>query len=137
MHQQALCHSPVGTSHSRTVHHLHCQEFSFTSLYIYPSTGCIHDQNTIYCLHCCLNSTQCLRFSVIYLKPHNQAFSVEHGNQESQIWNKVINTRNSPDLHNNLFPDDMLVVLYFMVVSILCGFLQTSSGIPCQWMVGF
>ncbi len=42
------------------------------------------------------------------------------------------------DLHNDSCLDDMLVVLiYFMVVSILCGFLQTYLSIPCQWMVGF
>ncbi len=44
---------------------------------------------------------------------------------------------NNLDLHNNSCLDDMLVVLYFMVVNILCGFLQTSLGIPCQWMVDF
>jgi hypothetical protein len=51
---------------------------------------------------------------------------------------RVERKNNSLDLHNNSCPDDVLVVLmYFMVVNILCGFLQTYLSIPCQWMVGF
>jgi hypothetical protein len=51
---------------------------------------------------------------------------------------RVERKNNSFDLHNNSCPDEMLVVLmYFMVVNILCGVLQTSFKIPCQWMVGF
>ncbi len=50
---------------------------------------------------------------------------------------RVERKNNNLDLHNNSCPDDMLVVLYFMVVNILCGFLQTFSGISYQWMVDF
>jgi len=50
---------------------------------------------------------------------------------------KVKRNNNNLDLHNNSCPNDMLVVLYFMVVNILCGFLQTFLGIPFEWMVGF
>jgi hypothetical protein len=50
---------------------------------------------------------------------------------------KVKRNNNNLDLHNNSCPNDMLVVLYFMVVNILCGFLQTSLSIAFEWMVGF
>jgi hypothetical protein len=70
---------------------------------------------------------------------YNSSFIMWMSIVQTYLWlqQRVERNNNNLDLHNNSCPDDMLVVLYFMVMNILCGFIQTSSRISCQWMVDF